>query len=559
MTAEDVARAASFGDPVAVELLQAAGRRIGAMLASVVNFFNPSLIVIGGGVAQSGDVLLASIRETVYGRSLPLATRDLLIQRSSLGGLAGVIGASSMVVDQLFARDSLARWAGAGEPSGMPDVVLASRLRATIRHMAGYEIAQLNVGRAGGPRRRRMADFWRRLDEINALAERSPGFVWRLKGDNNNATGLLDTDDPLFIVNLTVWRSIDELWAFTYATHHNQLFKRRFEWFERSAMPTTTMWWQPAGTIPDIHDALRRLRHLSEHGPTPEAFTLKQRFPPPDEGSAGRHGRTAPDRPALEARGRGFVGVDRQAGAPAEVGRGAVGPFGIAQRPAEHPGLVGPGDEQPDLAGLEEAGQPDSDPAGRHGRGAIAVHGGLARRARKPDQPSRVVRPRARLVEPDMPVHPEPHDRQGQAPRRVVVCARRGKRVGAVDIDRDEARRRREPVEQLPAEPDVAPGRIAGWQVSPLVEEHDGRRANDMSPRTSRATSSSYSGDGVSPVGRQTRRRGSACSRSTNASATAAAHAPAARTWTSGAGVDPARPLTRRRSPGRRSRRWRRP
>jgi glucokinase-like ROK family protein len=126
VTAEDVARAASYGDPVAVELLQAAGRRIGAMLAGVVNFFNPSLVVIGGGVAQSGDVLLAAIREAVYARSLPLATRDLLIRRSSLGGLAGVIGASSMVVDQLFARESLARWAGAGEPSGMPDVVLAS-------------------------------------------------------------------------------------------------------------------------------------------------------------------------------------------------------------------------------------------------------------------------------------------------------------------------------------------------------------------------------------------------------------------------------------------------
>jgi glucokinase-like ROK family protein len=126
VTAEDVAQAASFGDPVAVELLQAAGRRVGLMLASVVNFFNPSLVVIGGGVAQSGDVLLAAIREVVYGRGLPLATRDLLVQRSSLGSLAGVIGASAMVVDQLFARESLARWVEAGDPSGMPEVVLAS-------------------------------------------------------------------------------------------------------------------------------------------------------------------------------------------------------------------------------------------------------------------------------------------------------------------------------------------------------------------------------------------------------------------------------------------------
>jgi glucokinase-like ROK family protein len=110
VTAEDVARAASFGDPVAVALLQAAGHRVGLMLASVVNLFNPSLIVVGGGVALSGDHLLAAIRETVYRRSLPLATRDLVVQRSSLGALAGVIGASAMVLEQLFSRDSVARW-----------------------------------------------------------------------------------------------------------------------------------------------------------------------------------------------------------------------------------------------------------------------------------------------------------------------------------------------------------------------------------------------------------------------------------------------------------------
>ena len=124
VTAEDVARAASFGDPVAVALLGDAGRRVGSMLAGIVNFFNPSLIVIGGGVANSPDQLLAAIRETIYRRSLPLATRDLLVQRSSLGGLAGVIGASAMVGDQIFARGSLARWIDAGEPSGVPEVAL---------------------------------------------------------------------------------------------------------------------------------------------------------------------------------------------------------------------------------------------------------------------------------------------------------------------------------------------------------------------------------------------------------------------------------------------------
>jgi glucokinase-like ROK family protein len=122
LSAEDVARAASFGDPVAVALLQSAGRRVGSALASVVNFFNPSLIVIGGGVANSPEQLLAAIRETIYRRSLPLATRDLRIQRSSLGGLAGVIGGSAMVVDQIFARESIAKWIEAGEPSAVTEV-----------------------------------------------------------------------------------------------------------------------------------------------------------------------------------------------------------------------------------------------------------------------------------------------------------------------------------------------------------------------------------------------------------------------------------------------------
>jgi glucokinase-like ROK family protein len=125
LSAEDVARAAAFGDPVAVDLLQSAGRRVGHMLASVVNFFNPSLVIIGGGVAQSGDQLLASIRETVYRRSLPLATRELLIQRSSLGLLGGVIGTSALVVDQVFARDSIERWLPAGHPAAVPEVVTA--------------------------------------------------------------------------------------------------------------------------------------------------------------------------------------------------------------------------------------------------------------------------------------------------------------------------------------------------------------------------------------------------------------------------------------------------
>ena len=150
-------------------------------------------------------------------------------------------------------------------------------------HGTGYHLAQLNIGRAVAPLDdARLADFMNWLDQINALAEQSPGFVWRLQGDNGNNTSLKVSDDPQFIVNLSVWASIDELHAFTYRSDHKAVFARRYEWFERADGPNMVMWWVPAGTLPDVADALDRLRRLAEDGPTVDAFTFKQRFPPPD-------------------------------------------------------------------------------------------------------------------------------------------------------------------------------------------------------------------------------------------------------------------------------------
>jgi glucokinase-like ROK family protein len=125
LEARDVANAATHGDPASVELVTSAGRLVGRTLAGIVNFFNPSLIVIGGGVAGAGDVLLASIREGVYRRSLPLATRDLAVQRSTLAGHAGVIGAAAMVTDEIFAPRRLAKWLDAGTPA-VPSFVAAA-------------------------------------------------------------------------------------------------------------------------------------------------------------------------------------------------------------------------------------------------------------------------------------------------------------------------------------------------------------------------------------------------------------------------------------------------
>jgi predicted NBD/HSP70 family sugar kinase len=112
----DVARAAAHGDAVSVELLTNAGRLIGQMLAGVVNFFNPSLIVLGGGVVRTGDLILAAVREGVYRRSLPLATRDLVVKRSTLDGSGGVVGAAAMVLDELFAPHRLGEWLEHGAP-----------------------------------------------------------------------------------------------------------------------------------------------------------------------------------------------------------------------------------------------------------------------------------------------------------------------------------------------------------------------------------------------------------------------------------------------------------
>ena len=160
---------------------------------------------------------------------------------------------------------------------------MGDRARATGGSgLAAYQLAQLNVGRSVAPMDDpRMADFMARLDEINGLAEGSPGFVWRLQSAAGNATDIKVSDDPLFIVNLTVWETPDDLYAFTYRSGHRTVFARRFEWFERADGPNVVLWWQPAGTIPTTDEALARLRLLAELGPTAEAFTFKRQFPAP--------------------------------------------------------------------------------------------------------------------------------------------------------------------------------------------------------------------------------------------------------------------------------------
>jgi predicted NBD/HSP70 family sugar kinase len=122
LEATDLAEAAAHGDPFAIEAFGRVGHYIGLMLATLVNFYNPALIILGGGVANAGDLLLAAIRHTIYSRSLPLATRDLRISRSVLGDKSGLYGAAFAVLDELFSRRHLPQWIADGSPASRPEI-----------------------------------------------------------------------------------------------------------------------------------------------------------------------------------------------------------------------------------------------------------------------------------------------------------------------------------------------------------------------------------------------------------------------------------------------------
>jgi hypothetical protein len=139
---------------------------------------------------------------------------------------------------------------------------------AATRHLA-----QLNIGRLRYPTDDpRMADFMRNLDLVNALAERSRGFVWRLQDESGNATNIRPYDDAQMAVNLSVWESVEALEAFVWQTIHKRFYGRRPEWFDSMEKPHFVMWWVPAGHRPTVGEAKERLEYLTAHGPTDHAF-----------------------------------------------------------------------------------------------------------------------------------------------------------------------------------------------------------------------------------------------------------------------------------------------
>ena len=143
-------------------------------------------------------------------------------------------------------------------------------------------LAQINVARLRAPLTDPLlAEFVAALDPINALAEASPGFVWRLTDDAGASSSYVRfSDDDLVIVNMSVWTSIDALFEYAYRSGHVEIFRRRREWFE-PIDPPFALWWIPEGHTPTLDEGREKLAMLGRLGPSPDAFTFKARFPQP--------------------------------------------------------------------------------------------------------------------------------------------------------------------------------------------------------------------------------------------------------------------------------------
>lgn len=148
-----------------------------------------------------------------------------------------------------------------------------------------YHLAQINIAEALAPLDSEiMSGFVEGLERINHLAEGSEGFVWRLKDDDvGNATDIQVFDNPLIIVNLSIWENLEHLKAFTFHTEHAHFLRNRKQWFKKMDVPPYVLWWIRAGTIPTVEEGKKALQHLAENGATEAAFDFKRCFDAPTE------------------------------------------------------------------------------------------------------------------------------------------------------------------------------------------------------------------------------------------------------------------------------------
>ena len=154
--------------------------------------------------------------------------------------------------------------------------------------MNRYCVAQVNIGRIRAELDDPiMAGFVQRLDAINALADASPGFVWRLQTNEGNATYFRPFNDERTLLNMSVWENVEALRNYVYKSEHRELLRQRHAWFEKFDGAYTALWWVPAGHHPGIDEAKRRIAHLDAHGPTQFAFTFQNVFPVDEEYQRG--------------------------------------------------------------------------------------------------------------------------------------------------------------------------------------------------------------------------------------------------------------------------------
>lgn len=145
-----------------------------------------------------------------------------------------------------------------------------------------FHLAQVNIGIAKGDMQSEvMQEFADNLDPVNAIAEASNGFVWRLKDDSGDATNITFSDNPNELINMSVWESVEDLKHFMFKTHHLDFLKRKKEWFEPASQATYVLWWVPIGHIPSIDEAKEKLETLRTLGDSPQAFSFKQVFASP--------------------------------------------------------------------------------------------------------------------------------------------------------------------------------------------------------------------------------------------------------------------------------------
>lgn len=151
-----------------------------------------------------------------------------------------------------------------------------------MKESLNHHLAQVNIANLLKPLDHpQIAEFVDNLDKINAVAEQSDGFVWRLKDESGNATDIQIMDDPMLIINMSVWESVASLKRFVYHSDHFIFYKKKRKWFKIMKSFHMALWWIPKSHIPSVEEAKDRLNAINERGDTEYAFSFRKFFKAP--------------------------------------------------------------------------------------------------------------------------------------------------------------------------------------------------------------------------------------------------------------------------------------